>query len=229
VQRYWFDTGTAIGVMWIPGAPTEDMVASGQQHIAEDGNPAGPIYNMPAAANAGQDQAALEDGAGLDDGEPVWEEEDAQGDQPAMVSVKDARDEADGMPALEGPVGAWGGDKDFGSLGSDEPVTAARIDRPVPPLNHVSFWCKVGDVDVRVHLTQSGYKLVYGARDAPGDATTEATRDGLTGRDLYAAFLQIAQTSGPYREGANECQTFAQSMLDKLTEAIDDAGDDGGF
>jgi hypothetical protein len=49
----------------------------------------------------------------------------------------------------------------------------------------------------------------------------DVTKRGLTGETLYREFLPIAAAAGGYREGANECQTFANSMLEDLTAAIE--------
>jgi hypothetical protein len=219
VQRYWFEADS--GVMWIPGDPMEDMEQTGADHAAEDEHASGPIWRLKADEPAREDEleahAADQQAQPLHLAEPVWEEDGEGVDQ---VSVKDAGTD---VPSLVGPTAAWGGEGDFGALGWDEPVSQVRVDRPVYPQVHVSFWCKVGDVDVKIHLTKSGYSLIYNAQGAPGENDLDVSQEGLTGKDLYTEFLRIARVAGGYREGANECQTFAGNMLGSLKKAEENA------
>lgn len=225
IQRFWFDSGEE--VMWIPdeGLDTESMEKTAANHDGADGHPAGPVWRLKKDEEDKKDvksKGAGDESPKLADLEPVWEEVDErdQGKTPGMMSVKHL---PSGIPALEGPTEAWGIKKDFSDLGLEEPVSQARVTKPVAA-NHVTFWCKVGNVNVMAHLTMAGYSLIYGAdKNIPGEsgADDDATKKGLTGKDLYAEFLKIAREAGGYHAGANECQTFANHMLQNLTNAAE--------
>lgn len=214
-QCYWLRMDGE--VMWADNEPGDGMMQTNDRHEEADGHAAGPIYVIAEAAehDAGEDGGDDADQAPAElDGEAGWDYDGT------LIGVKDAAE--DMPPTLEGPRRAWSVD-DFFGLGLEDEVTDALLERPVHPATHFSFWCKVGAIDVKIHLTAARYTVIYNAAGRPDQQAAEATKDGLTGRHLYQAFLDIANAAGDYEPMRNSCETFAQNMYDSFTVAAADA------
>ncbi len=150
-----------------------------------------------------------------------------------LVSVKEIS--PDGVPALEGPANAWGIDKDFGDMGLIDDLQSIEVRRPRQGGTHYEVNAIVGGVRVKLDLTINGYRMIYNANEASNQYYQDSNPvpvQGKTGRDLYESFLALTMSLGKYNGVTNDCQNFAQSLVDDITAVVnqdDDDDSDGSF
>lgn len=125
----------------------------------------------------------------------------------------------------EGLANTWD-EGHFQGMGLKDKLTNVTLQRPNPGGTHYEVMCLVGGVHVKLHLTNKGYKLIYGAdpshnEDYFQDSKPESVH-GKTGADLYNAFLSIAQQNGKYHIEKNDCERFADDLVNKIKDEVGD-------
>jgi hypothetical protein len=167
------------------------------------------------------DEAPEEEGSEADDAEYP--------EQGGLVSVKQvypADSEYHGMPALEGPAASWlaTADQDLATMGIDanSAVDTVQLWRPQHPNTHYEVGAVMGGRYAKFDLTAEGYRMIYNATPpTAGDYYQGAVsfNTAVNARELYAAFLQVAQDNGPFNMDTNDCENFAACLCGAVSGA----------
>jgi hypothetical protein len=152
-------------------------------------------------------------------------------EQGALVSVKQiypAESEYHDMPALEGPAASWlaTADQDLAGMGIDanSAVAAVQLWRPQHPNTHYEVGAVMGGRYAKFDLTAEGYRMIYNATPpTAGDYYQAAVSfvTAVSARELYAAFLQVAQDNGPFNMDTNDCENFAGCLCGAVSGTWD--------
>ncbi len=118
-------------------------------------------------------------------------------------------------------------------------IMEVRYMVPENPANHFEVICLVaveeGDSEedyqaVKFDFNRNGYRMIYGADpDANGDRAQRGESvppHPVTLQQATTAFARVAAAGGSYREGANECGTFARNFYRELMGHDAEGGDE---
>jgi hypothetical protein len=177
---------------------------------------------------AGDDEEEIQEAVATDGDE---EEDAGYPEQGGLVSVKQiypADSEFHGLPSLEGPVGSWlaTADQDLAGMGIDANSEVAQVQlwRPQHPNTHYEVGAVMGGRYAKFDLTAEGYRMIYNATPpTAGDyyQAAVAFATAVNARELYAAFLQVAQDRGPFNMETNDCEAFAGFLCGAVSGAWD--------
>lgn len=199
--------------------PDESPVARTIQRKARAG--ANAALDVPAEAVVQRMWSGNEDsdplGQGSNGGPDRSSDEDREFD---VVSIKrvGADTEEENAPPQANEVDASA----FEDLGSDQPLSSIALVRPVlAGTEHYEVQAMVGGVRVKLDLTSSGFRVIYGASEAgDGYRTDEPTPlVGKTGADLYKVFLRIALANN-YNMDRYDCQQFAEQLVREIQSEV---------